>query len=70
MLPYTGGTTGLPKAAVLTHGNLVACQAQARAFWHDTFTPGEEVVVAFLPFFHIYGQVVIMLSSLPKALLS
>lgn len=66
VLPYTGGTTGLPKAAMLTHSNLVACQAQALAFWHDLFTPGEEVVVAFLPFFHIYGQVVIMLFSLAQ----
>jgi len=63
-LPYTGGTTGLPKAAILTHGNLVACQAQALAFWQDVFRPGKDVVVAFLPFFHIYGQVIIMLSSL------
>jgi long-chain acyl-CoA synthetase len=64
VLPYTGGTTGLPKAAVLTHSNLVACQAQALAFWQDVLTPGGEVIVAFLPFFHIYGQVIIMLCSL------
>lgn len=64
VLPYTGGTTGLPKAAILTHRNLIACQAQAFTFWKDIFTPGEEVTVAFLPFFHIYGQVVIMLFSL------
>ncbi len=64
VLPYTGGTTGLPKAAILTHRNLVACQAQALAFWKDVLEPGKDVIVAFLPFFHIYGQVVIMLSSL------
>src|SRR5271157_1059858 len=64
VLPYTGGTTGLPKAAILTHRNLIACQAQAFTFWKDVFVPGEEVTVAFLPFFHIYGQVVIMLFSL------
>src|SRR4030043_691199 len=33
ILPYTGGTTGLPKAAVLTHSNMVALQAQGQAFW-------------------------------------
>jgi len=66
VLPYTGGTTGLPKAAVLTHRNLVACQAQALAFWQDVLRPGEDVIIAFLPFFHIYGQVVIMLSSLVR----
>jgi len=63
-LPYTGGTTGLPKAAILTHRNLVACQAQAFAFWEEILSPGNDVVIAFLPFFHIYGQVIIMLSSL------
>ncbi|MCB2189553.1 MAG: AMP-binding protein [Deltaproteobacteria bacterium] len=63
-LPYTGGTTGLPKAAMLTHQNLVACQAQALAFWEDKFVDGRETVIAFLPMFHIYGQVVIMLTGL------
>ena len=62
-LPYTGGTTGLPKAAILTHANMVALQAQARAFW-PFFEEGNELVMAFLPFFHIYGQVVVMLASL------
>ncbi len=65
-LPYTGGTTGLPKAAILTHRNLVACQAESMAFWQDVLTTGEDVIIAFLPFFHIYGQVVIMLSSLVR----
>src|SRR3989339_2165109 len=63
VLPYTGGTTGLPKAAMLTHRNLVALQGQVVAFW-PIFEEGKEVVMAFLPFFHIYGQVVVMLSGL------
>ena len=63
VLPYTGGTTGLPKAAVLTHYNMSALRAQSIAFW-PFFEPGGEVVLAFLPFFHIYGQVVVMLDSL------
>lgn len=62
-LPYTGGTTGLPKAAMLTHRNLVACQTQGSAFW-PILEEGKEVILAFLPFFHIYGQVVVMLSGL------
>jgi len=62
-LPYTGGTTGLPKAAILTHRNIVALQAQAVSFW-PIFEEGKEVVIAFLPFFHIYGQVVVMLNGL------
>ncbi|MEW6184136.1 MAG: AMP-binding protein [Thermodesulfobacteriota bacterium] len=62
-LPYTGGTTGLPKAAEISHYNMVAVQAQTRAFW-PILEDGKEVVMAFLPFFHIYGQVVVMLSGL------
>jgi len=62
-LPYTGGTTGLPKAAILTHYNLVSLQAQTVAFW-PIFEEGKEVVIAFLPFFHIYGQVVVMFNGL------
>jgi len=62
-LPYTGGTTGLPKAAVLTHYNIVALMLQTLSFW-QIFEPGKETVIAFLPFFHIYGQVVVMLNSL------
>lgn len=63
VLPYTGGTTGLPKAAILTHYNIVSLQAQTDAFW-PIFEEGREVVIAFLPFFHIYGQVVVMLNGL------
>lgn len=62
-LPYTGGTTGLPKAAILTHHNIVSIQAQTVSFW-PIFEEGKEVVIAFLPFFHIYGQVVVMLNGL------
>jgi len=63
VLPYTGGTTGLPKAAMLTHRNIVALQAQTRAFW-PIFEEGKEVIMAFLPLFHIYGQVVVMIAGL------
>jgi long-chain acyl-CoA synthetase len=63
ILPYTGGTTGLPKAAILTHYNMVSLQAQTVSFW-PIFEEGREVVIAFLPFFHIYGQVVVMLTGL------
>lgn len=63
VLPYTGGTTGLPKGAVLTHGNLLASQMQCRAFM-PTLEEGKEVVPALLPFYHIYGQVAVMLIGL------
>jgi long-chain acyl-CoA synthetase len=62
-LPYTGGTTGSPKGVMLTHFNLVAAQAMTSAAF-PRLEPGKEVVLAFLPFFHIYGQVVLMLNHL------
>ena len=62
-LPYTGGTTGNPKGVMLTHYNLVAAQATATAGF-ASLQAGREVVLAFLPFFHIYGQVVLMLNHL------
>lgn len=65
VLPYTGGTTGLPKAAMLTHRNLIALTRQTQSFW-TIFEEGKEVVIAFLPFFHIYGQVVVMLSGMSQ----
>lgn len=64
-LPYTGGTTGLPKAAVLTHANMVSVQQQVLAQW-PFFEEGKEVSIAFLPFFHIYGQVLLMFAVLTQ----
>jgi long-chain acyl-CoA synthetase len=67
-LPYTGGTTGNPKGVMLTHRNMLAAQALAKAAF-PSFSPGKEVLIAFLPFFHIYGQVVIMLNGLAEGYL-
>ena len=64
-LPYTGGTTGNPKGVMLTHYNLVAAQTMARNAF-PVFEEGKEVILAFLPFFHIYGQVVIMLEGFAR----
>lgn len=61
-LPYTGGTTGHPKGVILTHANLIASRVQVRAA--SPFEEGRETILAFLPFFHIYGQVVLMLNGL------
>jgi long-chain acyl-CoA synthetase len=62
-LPYTGGTTGNPKGVMLTHYNLIAAQTLGEAAF-PSLERGKEVILAFLPFFHIYGQVVIMLNGL------
>jgi long-chain acyl-CoA synthetase len=64
-LPYTGGTTGHPKGVMLTHYNLLAARAAGHAAF-PVFVDGEEVILAFLPFFHIYGQVAIMLNGLAQ----
>src|SRR5713101_7155532 len=64
-LPYTGGTTGHPKGVMLTHRNLVAAQAVGKVIFPG-FVEGQEVVLAFVPFFHIYGQVANMLGSLAQ----
>ncbi|MCL7930295.1 AMP-binding protein [Halomonas llamarensis] len=53
-LQYTGGTTGMPKGAMLTHRNLVANMLQARAAIGGNLTDGEELVIAPLPVYHIY----------------
>ena len=54
LLQYTGGTTGVPKGAILTHRNLVANAAQSAA-WAPGLIPGEETFYAVLPLFHVYG---------------
>ncbi|HYA54898.1 MAG TPA: long-chain fatty acid--CoA ligase [Thermoplasmata archaeon] len=63
VLQYTGGTTGKPKAAVLTHRNLVANVVQGNS-WNIRLEPGNEVVMAAIPLFHIYGLTVALLMGL------
>lgn len=70
VLPYTGGTTGLPKGVMLTHYNLIANAAINQAFWSFSFEAGKnleegkEVIAAYLPFYHIFGQVTVMITGL------
>ncbi|MFW3169835.1 4-coumarate--CoA ligase family protein [Geodermatophilus sp. CPCC 206100] len=56
-LPYSSGTTGLPKGVMLTHRNLVANVAQCKPLIQ---LGQEERIIAVLPFFHIYGLTVLM----------
>jgi long-chain acyl-CoA synthetase len=53
-LQYTGGTTGTPKGAMLTHANLLA-NAYQTAAWDPGYVPGQEVTLAVLPLFHVFG---------------
>jgi long-chain acyl-CoA synthetase len=54
-LQYTGGTTGVPKGAALTHRNLQV-NAQQMVAWHPAVERGAERVLALLPLFHVFGM--------------
>ncbi len=57
-LQYTGGTTGVAKGAMLTHGNMVANALQLAAWVGDLFTAGEERIITALPLYHIFSLTV------------
>ena len=54
-LQYTGGTTGVPKGAVLTHRNIVANLQQHHAQINSVLQEGGDIVITALPLFHIYA---------------
>ncbi len=66
LFQYTGGTTGVPKAAMLTHRNLVANAIQMDA-WFTKVDYGKEKVLFALPAFHVYGMTVAMLFCMKSA---
>ncbi|MGH8182428.1 MAG: AMP-binding protein [Rhodanobacteraceae bacterium] len=57
-LQYTGGTTGVAKGAMLTHGNMVANALQLAAWVGDLFARGEEQIITALPLYHIFSLTV------------
>ncbi len=63
LFQYTGGTTGVPKAAMLMHSNLIANIMQIDA-WVPDMAHGKEVFMGAIPFFHVFGMTVGMLESL------
>ncbi|MFC1654341.1 long-chain fatty acid--CoA ligase [Myxococcota bacterium] len=60
VLQYTGGTTGSPKGAMLTHKNLVANTMQAGSLDPKMKSGGQDVIVGVLPLFHIYAMTTVM----------
>ena len=64
VLQYTGGTTGLPKAAMLTHGNLVAATTQVNNWSESLLENGSERILGVLPLFHVYALTGVMLAGL------
>lgn len=57
-LQYTGGTTGVAKGAMLSHGNVIANVLQVAAWFNENVTPGREIVITALPLYHIYALTV------------
>jgi long-chain acyl-CoA synthetase len=59
MYQYTGGTTGVSKGVMLTHGN-ISFQIQQIEAWFPEFDKGAEIMLGALPFFHVFGMSVSM----------
>jgi acyl-CoA synthetase (AMP-forming)/AMP-acid ligase II len=59
-LPYSSGTTGFPKGVMLTHRNIIANLVQCEGIKNYHIVDVEDRVIGVLPFFHIYGMVVVM----------
>ena len=66
VIPYSSGTTGLPKGVMLTHHNLVANICQTDGTLDVEPLSAADTLIGILPFYHIYGMVIIMNYSLSK----
>jgi long-chain acyl-CoA synthetase len=60
VLQYTGGTTGVPKGAMLTHANIYSNIMQTSLWFGDLMKPGNSSVVCVLPLFHVFSMTVVM----------
>jgi len=67
VLQYTGGTTGVPKGAMLTHKNLYA-NALQKSYWYHTAAEGEDSMIVVLPLFHVFAMTVAMNMPLMKGM--
>jgi long-chain acyl-CoA synthetase len=65
VLQYTGGTTGTPKGAMLTHANLYANTVQLDA-WASDLVPGNERILGALPLFHVFAMTGVMNLGIAK----
>lgn len=59
VLQYTGGTTGTPKGAMLTHRNIYANTVQSRS-WFPAIQDGQDKMMGVLPFFHVFAMTAVM----------
>jgi long-chain acyl-CoA synthetase len=66
VLQYTGGTTGVPKGAMLSHRNIVASISMSSAWSAGTLIEGDERVILVLPLFHIYALSTVLLAGLMR----
>ncbi|MBI5606519.1 MAG: long-chain fatty acid--CoA ligase [Deltaproteobacteria bacterium] len=67
LIQFTGGTTGLPKGAILTHANVIAATLQCSLWGTPTMSltpPEKRIFLAILPYFHVYGNIVVMNNAL------
>jgi long-chain acyl-CoA synthetase len=66
VIQYTGGTTGIPKGAMLTHANL-SINTRQSVLWAPSLVDGEERVMGILPFFHVFAMTTVMNFAIEKA---
>ncbi len=63
VIAYTGGTTGTPKGAMLSHANLCSVVSLGKTWMMGSMIDGQERIIAVLPFFHIFGLTNILIST-------